>query len=208
MGWIFENTKLANESPAQRIARELTFETDTYKSTVLATATAGNVFYAAVRREIKPSDKSFVFCAVVLFSNSHKEGFGTKFMDETAGPCAVDCPERIMKLLSPVDQIPNASFAADWRRRVEAARQTRNDLRSLSPGQIRRLRHPVNFVGGPSNVDAFRLIERVRQTLIFAPLAQPNFRCRLTRSTLNDATIEKPATTPAPTEAACPALAI
>jgi hypothetical protein len=191
MGWIFDYEKLTKESPAQRIARELTFETETHRSTPLATATVGNVVYAAVRREIKNSSKTFVFCAVVLFKNSEKDGFGTKFMDETAGPCAIDCPERIIKLLSPVGEIPNSSYAADWRARVEAARKTRNDLRSTSPGDIVRLSHPVNFPGGPSNVDAFRFIERVRRTLIFAPLAQPNFRCRLTRYALDGARVEK-----------------
>ncbi|WP_294541607.1 hypothetical protein [uncultured Rhodoblastus sp.] len=192
MGWTFEYEKLTKESPAQRIARDLTFETETHKSTAVATATVGKVVYAAVRREIKNSATSYFFCAVVLFKNSEKDGFGTKFMDETAGPCEIDCPERIFKLLSSVAEIPDSSYAADWRARVEAARKTRNDVRSMSPGDIVRLSHPVNFAKGPSDIDAFRFIERVGRTPIFAPLTQPNFRCRLTRYALDGATVEKP----------------
>jgi hypothetical protein len=74
---------------------------------------------------------------------------------------------------------------------VEAARKTRTDIRSMSPGDIVRLSHPVNFADGPSDVDAFRFIERAGRTPIFAPLAQPNFRCRLTRYALDGATVEK-----------------
>jgi hypothetical protein len=196
MGWTYELSKLTDETPAQRIAKDLTSETETVKSTVIATATAGNVVYAAVRDEIKNSKTSYVYCAVVLFSNSEKNGFGTKFMDETMGPCAVNCSNRIMKLLSPVAEIPGAGYAAEWRANVQAARNRRNNsdnnVRSLNPGDVVRLKNPVNFfAGGPSNIDTFRVIERLRRTLIFTPLDRPNFRCRLTRSALEGATIER-----------------
>ena len=37
-------------------------------------------------------------------------------MDETCGPVISECPERILKLLSPLDENDN-SYAKDWRER-------------------------------------------------------------------------------------------
>jgi hypothetical protein len=54
-----------------------------------------------------------VLAAVVLISNTQKHGFGYKDMTETMGPCECACPDRIMRLLSPVTAIPNPSYAAE-----------------------------------------------------------------------------------------------
>lgn len=191
MGWIVENRQLTDQTPAQRIARDLAFETETHSSSVLAAATVGNTVYAAVQRRIKATNQSFVFCAVVLFSNSRKDGFGTKFMDETVGPYAVDCPDRIMKLLSPLSEIPEPAYAGDWRARVKAAQQAKAAINALKSGDIARLANPVTFPSQPTPVDVFRFVTRLGRRLIFAPIDQPGFQCQIPRPLLIAATIER-----------------
>ena len=104
MGWLFHNEKLRHETPVQYITREFSHESETAKATVLAAAAVRGTIYAAVRNEDKTTGKTYVFCAVILFKNSERSGFGYKDMDESCGPCEVDCPDRIMRLLSPVER--------------------------------------------------------------------------------------------------------
>ena len=107
MGWLYQHHMLEHQTPAQYVEQHFTYETDGCKQTVLAAATVGGTVYAAVRHEIKGTGQSYVFCAVILFKNNRKDGFGYKDMDESAGPCEVDCPDRIMRLLSPIEKIPS-----------------------------------------------------------------------------------------------------
>ena len=196
MGWLFSNQMLTHQTPAQYVEQHFTNETDARKQTVLAASAVGGAIYAAIRHEIKATSQSYVFCAVILFRNNRKDGFGTKDMDETAGPCDVDCPDRIMKLLSPIDQIPSPGYAADWRARVAAAKEKRKAFRDKSsrlvPGAILRLPHPVSFCNGAVSADAFRLIEFHGRTAVFAPLSRPGFLCRLSRAVIANAVIEAP----------------
>ena len=73
-------------------------------------------------------------------------------MDETVGPCQCDCPDRIMRLLTPIDDLPNPGYAADWRARVEARknakRQQPQRRQSLRVGSIVTLRTAATFRGG------------------------------------------------------------
>ena len=103
MGWLFQHDPLAHETPADHFTREFTHESETTKATVLATATVHGTVYAAIRNPNKQTGYSYVFCAVILFKNSQRDGFGYKDIDETMGPCEVDCPDRIMRLLSPIE---------------------------------------------------------------------------------------------------------
>lgn len=196
MGWLFSNQMLTHQTPVQYVEQQFTNETDARKQTVLAASPVGGAIYAAVRHDIKATGQTYVFCAVVLFKNNRKDGFGTKDMDETAGPCAVDCPDRIMKLLSPIEQLPSPGYAADWRARVAAAKEKRKALRNkvsrLDPGVILRLPHPVSFCKGAVSADAFRLIAFRKRTAVFTPLSRPGFLCRLSRSVIANAVIEAP----------------
>ena len=169
--------------------REFFHENDATKITVLAAAAVRGAIYAAIRHEDKGVAEATFFCAVILFRNNKRDGFSYKAMDETMGPCKVDCPDRIMHLLSPVSEIPTPSFAADWRQRVIPAKAQRTALASLTPGAHIKLRHPVSFRGGIS-ADQFTLIGHRKRTPVFAPVAHPGFPCCLPEQALMTATIE------------------
>jgi hypothetical protein len=194
MGWFYPNDKLRHQTPAQYITRELTGEGPTGRATVLATATVRNTIYAAIRNEDKASGKSYVFAAVILFRNTKRDGFGYKQMDEGMGPCEVDCPARIMRLLSPVEDLPSPGYAADWRAKVEAARTERRKMTArrqrLTPGCIVRLTHPAVFKSLGFEDDTFTLLEIRKRTPIFAPVSRPWARCRLRKASLAGASIE------------------
>lgn len=131
MGWLFQNTPLRHETPADYITRQFTHENAARRLTVLATATVGQVIYVAVHEEQKDTGRACTFAAVILFKNNRRDGFGYKDMTEHMGPCECDCPDRIMRLLSPIEDLPNPSYAADWRARVATRRP--NDSGLVSP---------------------------------------------------------------------------
>lgn len=197
MGWLYQNNMLEHQTPAEYVAQHFTNETPARKTTVLATATVGGAIFAAVRNEINATGETYVFAAVILYRNNRRDGFGYKDMEETMGPAEADCPDRIMKLLSPVENIPSPGYAAEWRARVAAAKERRAAMRKASgqlvPGAIVRLPHPVTFCKGAFEADAFTFIQHRKRTAVFAPLSRPGFLCRLSRSALADAVIEPPA---------------
>lgn len=151
--------------------------------------------YAAVRNEDKTTGKTYVFCAVILFKNSERSGFGYKDMDESCGPCEIDCPDRILRLLSPVDELPNPGYAVEWRGRVAEKkvqdRRMRQSVGKLAPGDIIRLPHAVSFRASGVTADRFRFLDHYKRTSIFEPIEYPGLRCRLRRDTLAAATIER-----------------
>jgi hypothetical protein len=60
-----------------------------------------------------------VFAAVYMLSFSPKSyyNFSYKDMDETCGPWISECPERILKLLSPLTETERDGYAKEWRER-------------------------------------------------------------------------------------------
>lgn len=86
-----------------------------------------NTLYGAVKKK----STGEVFCAVFLIRWSRDYyNFSYKDITEHSGPCQHDCPKKIMKLLTPLndENVPN-HYARDWRERVEnywASRITMN----------------------------------------------------------------------------------
>ena len=190
MGWLYQNEPLRHEKPVDYFRRELTFSRDGMSSTVLDAAAVRGTVYAAVRNTNYPvPGADYVYCAVILFKNNERDGFGYKDMCESMGPCEVDCPDRIMKLLTPVEQIPNPSYTADWRERVAAAKERRKTTAKLKPGDVIKLRHDATF--GKTGVVAseFHVLHFRKRTPIFEPIGFPGFLCRLGPSTLAMATL-------------------
>ncbi len=117
-------------------------------------------------------------------------------MCEGMGPHEADCPDRIMRLLSPVEQIPNPSYTAAWRQRVTENKQKRRTTRQvaakLKPGVTIRLEHEVSF--GKSGITAieFQLRYFRKRTPVFEAVGHPGFLCRLHQQTLGTATIVLP----------------
>ena len=172
---------------------------------MLAAAAVGGTVYAAIRNRNEAEGTDYVFCAVILFKNSKRDGFGYKDMCESMGPYEVDCPDPIMRLLSPVEQIPSPGYSADWRLRVAAAkdrrRATKRMTAQLKPGVTIRLAHEMTFAKSGVVATDFQLRYFRKRTPVFEPVGVPGFFCRLHRQTLATATIVPPPTAEAAVQA-------
>jgi hypothetical protein len=195
MGWLYQRDPV--DDPVAHLMRKFTYEGDNHHLQPLDGARVGNTVYLAVRSTEKTSGRSFVFAAVILISNTRKHGFGYKDMEECMGPNQCDCPERIMRLLSPIADIPYPGHAAEWRARVAARRaekRRQRDLRNtLRVGSTVALQTAVRFPGG-ATASTFCVSYFRRKTPIFVSLDGPEFYCRLTAATLAAATIAEPST--------------
>jgi len=88
---------------------------------VIDIACINSVAYLAVRVD---DDPAYVTAVVVPFFNNAESGFGYKVVNEWEGPVRFECPDRIMKQLSPIKDLPEPGLARDWRRGVERERRT------------------------------------------------------------------------------------
>jgi hypothetical protein len=193
MGWLFQRDPVDN--PVAHMMSKFTYEDDSCRQQPLDGARAGNTVYLAVRSTDKKTGRSFVFAAVILISNTKKDGFGYKDQTEIMGPCQYDCPQRIMRLLSPLAELPRVGYAADWRASVAARhdelRQQQKLRNSLRVGHIVTLPDAVRFSGGIT-ARSFRVAHFRRRTPIFEALDRPGFYCRLRSATLAAASIAEP----------------
>ena len=171
MGWLYQDDPVAD--PVAELTARFTYDGHTRTWRVLDAARIANTIYMAVNSTDKPTGKSYVFAAVILISNTKKHGFGYKDMDESVGPCQCDCPDRIMRLLTPDRDLPNPGYAADWRARVEARkaakRQQTQRRQSLRIGTIITLPIAATFRSGIT-ASRFRLAHFRRRTPIFEAL--------------------------------------
>ena len=195
MGWLFQNDKLRHETPVDYITREFTHDSGTSASMVIAAAAVGSTIYAAIRNHDRASGKSYVFCAVILFKNNERDGFGYKDMDESMGPCEVDCPDRIMRLLSPIEELPNPGYAAQWRASVAVAKARKAEARlkisKLAIGDKVKLTHSAHFRSSGIETDALPVIRYQKRTPIFVADQHPHLVCRLRKATLAGAEITR-----------------
>lgn len=115
MGWTYTNRY---GQPAKDFIQTqvLTWSNSPHQYTVLDSAiVAMRTFYAAVERIDGDTKERTVWAAVILLDFAKRDGcdIGYKDMDESMGPCEDDCPERILKLLTPTE----SEYANDWRGR-------------------------------------------------------------------------------------------
>lgn len=202
MGWLYHRDPV--DDPLGYLMAKYNYDCDTHTLQTLDGARAGNTVYLAVKSTDKKTGRSFVLAAVILISNTKKYGFGYKDQDEVMGPCECDCPQRIMRLLSPLADLPRIGYAAEWRAHVAARhneqRQRRDRRQALRVGAILLLPAAVRFSGGIT-ASAFRVAHFRRRTPIFEALDRPGFYCRLRAVTLAAATITEPQSS-GPTQAA------
>jgi len=104
-----------------------------------------NTLYGAVKKK----STGEIFCAVFLIRWSRDYyNFSYKDMTEHSGPGVCDCPQRIMKLLTPLkDDDDSNGYAKDWRKRVEAYWAGRKVINS---GSVIKTENPVSFTNGYS----------------------------------------------------------
>lgn len=116
-----------------------------------------------------------VVCALGYAPNSHYN-FGYKDMDESMGPCECDCPERILKLLTPTEH----EWAKEWREKCWENIRARKARPRLKEGMMIEFDYPLSFSDGWEG-KKFTIIDPCK--LIFA--AEPyGGRCRIRRSTI------------------------
>ncbi|MDD2878318.1 MAG: hypothetical protein PHT60_14100 [Acidiphilium sp.] len=166
---------------------------------VIKSAFVGSTWYAAVQISI-PDQTPYTVAYVYLTQMGRDSDFGYKPMDESVGPCEVDCPVGIMKLLTPIEQLPGVGYAADWRARVEAAREQKATLRQhrtrIASGTRIHFATPLRFTDGASyeRFVAESLQWRGRTILVFVPIDSEGRwiggRCRINRRVLATAEIE------------------
>jgi hypothetical protein len=113
---------------------------------VLDSACVGNrVWYAATRVE-RSGQEPYVIALVCLvrWNPRDKEGlhFGYKDMEESMGPCEAECPDRILRLLTPTTN----EHALEWRRRCQHRLWLRS--RKIEDGMHIRLAQPLTFTDG------------------------------------------------------------
>lgn len=196
MGWLYKQHPVTD--PVAYLTGQYNHDGEHRTYLVLGAARVANTVYIALKSTDKATGQSYVFAAVILISNTQKDGFGYKDMDESVGPCECACPDRIMRLLSPIADIPNPGYAADWRARVAAQKTAAAELRTkrkrLMPGAIITLQNEVRFRDGKT-ATAFRMRFYQRKTPIFEPLDRPGYWCRLSARSLAAATVTPPAAT-------------
>ncbi len=115
MGWTYTN-KDKHVSASEYIEKHLlVWNRPGYKYTVLDGGVVKfRTYYGAVEQLNLDTNERNVF-AVVILLNYPKDyhNFGYKDMSEDMGPCQSECPERILKLLTPTA----SEYAIEWRKR-------------------------------------------------------------------------------------------
>jgi hypothetical protein len=193
MGWLYKHDSIDN--PVAYLTDQYNHDAEHCTYRVLAAARVANTVYMAVKSTEKTTGSFYVFAAVILISNTQKHGFGYKDMDESVGPYECDCPDRIMRLLSPITDIPYPSYAAEWRARVAARKIANAELRAkrkqLRPGSVVTLENEVRFRDG-TKATAFRMRFVRGKTPVFEPIERPGFWCRLPAASIAAASITQP----------------
>lgn len=115
--------------------------------------------YGAIRKK----STGMIFCAVYLVQWSKGYyNFSYKDMTEFSGPCEIDCPPKIFKLLTPLndEQDPNG-WAREWRLKVARLLDNR---KKLSKGYVIKLPEPIAFSNGYSYQYFLRIGKRFYTT--------------------------------------------
>lgn len=211
MGWYFQHIRGRSRADKDRFLRseieQISDKPGKAAISVIKSAFVGSTWYAAVRISV-PDQPPYTVAHVFPTQMCRDGEFGYKPMDERVGPCEASCPVGIMGLLTPIEQLPNRSYAGEWRTRVAAEHERAAGLRRLSArivnGTRIRFQTPIRFTDGQS-FDRFlatSMERRGRTILVFVPLCRDGHRIggryRISRRALAAAEIEDAlsATTP------------
>jgi len=149
MGWTeqYETPKNIEEFFEQ----QANYENDKVKSRVLLTAKVGwTEAYAAVEYIHKDTDEREVYALTYMIQYYKNGHFGYKDMSEHCGPNICNCPEKILKLLTPLKQDgKNANeWAQAWRDKCWAQIERKKKGRGLKVGTVVKFKEPLHFSNG------------------------------------------------------------
>ena len=166
MGWLFMSRYHmgGHTTPKAYLDAQFTYDkgaTDAARGLrVIDSAIVGmRTYYAAAQliERGRPGDVIAIVCLIRWNPNNRDgEHFGYKDMDETMGPCEDECPERILRLLTPTDN----EHALQWRRRCLANLRLRK--RPIVEGMRIRMAEELTFTDGHKGGTGERRPEIVR----------------------------------------------
>lgn len=169
MGWTSYHAKYYKNGSVDR-KRECDSILDCETYSVLKSIMHGSVYYAAVQKikrylgndendepmyESIPANSRRVFAVIIITAVQNKEyfNFSYKDMDETMEPFYYDCPESILKLLSPTDD----EYALRWRKKCRELAAHKKTLSMLSEGTVIEFISPYDMTSGIKEGDTVRL---------------------------------------------------
>ena len=146
MGWTFQHKP---RNVREELDRQLTWSNDEGARRVLDSAIVGMREYYAAVEHTKPDGTRVVWAAVFMlqFVPKAHDGltFGYKDMDETCGPYAWRCPEKILALLTETDN----EYANSWRAKCREYHARRAALPKLAEGmRLRVMNESVPTING------------------------------------------------------------
>ena len=160
MGWTYQNRPkgMTNEE----FFKENVLSKDT---TILASGTVNNTFYAAVQSSGKSGNPGEVWGLVAMTNWAPKDyfNFGYKVMDETEGPYQHAAPLNVLKALTPTDR----KYAKGWRMRCAIHQAQRRMLRNfgLKDDDQIVLNTALSFTDGASK-DTFTIRRRGKRVYL------------------------------------------
>jgi len=117
--------------------------------------------YIAYETGNSKGDKKVVGIVCLLnYCPKGRFNFGYKDMSEDMGPFMYECPERILRLLTPTDN----EYALEWRRKCWEYIRSQKSKPKLKKGLLIEFSSPIRFINGAEE-KVFRVLDLKR--LIF-----------------------------------------
>jgi len=146
MGWTYTH-KDEGESVRDFFSKEFGHANEKRKTRVLDCAVVHiREAYLAFEDMNLVDGTREVFAVVCALDYQPRDylNFGYKEMEESMGPYYYNCPERILKLLTPT----NNEYALKWRRRCGEVIERRKIITKIKNGDILEFGEPIVFKSG------------------------------------------------------------
>lgn len=160
MGWIFTH-KPQKMTVREFFEKEFNYEKDNGRyGRVIDCAAYLNVAYLAYEiGKVGDPDSKEIIAIICLLSYRPKDyyNFGYKDIGESMGPYYYDCPERILKLLTPTSD-PTAN---EWRQECWRRVRARKARPRLRKGMVIKFEKKIIFQNGVQE-DTFRVLNPKR----------------------------------------------
>jgi len=184
MGWTYTH-KDSEQSVREFFEKEFNYQRDdgTFGKILDCAVVNMRTAYIAYQTKTNQDLEAKVIAIVCLLDYSPRDyhNFGYKDMDESMGPCEDHCPERILRMLSPLPDDESLKYAKEWRERCWSyARRPK-----LKDGMVIKFSNPIEGHNGYKE-DTFRVCVDGRRRSFVGLNMYPNVRWRLRSSNLQD----------------------